>query len=97
MYSIMKDIIPITDLQRQAGKIIKSLSEKEEPVVITQRGRASAVIISTERYSEIEEDLKRLDELELIEMVEKSRQQIAEGKTLSQDKVKKRLNFPTEK
>ncbi|MDQ3635000.1 MAG: type II toxin-antitoxin system Phd/YefM family antitoxin [Aridibacter sp.] len=93
----MKDIIPITDLQRQAGKIIKSLSEKEEPVVITQRGRASAVIISTERYSEIEEDLKRLDELELIEMVEKSRQQIAEGKTLSQDKVKKRLNFPTEK
>lgn len=93
----MKDIIPITDLQRQAGKIIKSLSEKEEPVVITQRGRASAVIISTERYSEIEEDLKRLDELELIEMVEKSRQQIAEGKTLSQDEVKKRLNFPTEK
>ncbi len=93
----MKDIIPITDLQRQAGKIIKSLSEKEEPVVITQRGRASAVIISTERYSEIEEDLKRLDELELIEMVEKSRQQIAEGKTLSQDEAKKRLNFPTEK
>lgn len=93
----MKDIIPITDLQRQAGQIIKSLSEKEEPVVITQRGRASAVIISTERYSEIEEDLKRLDELELIEMVEKSRQQIAEGKTLSQDEVKKRLNFPTEK
>lgn len=93
----MKDIIPITDLQRQAGKIIKSLSEKEEPVVITQRGRASAVIISIKRYSEIEEDLKRLDELELIEMVEKSRQQIAEGKTLGQDEVKKRLNFPTEK
>lgn len=96
MYSIMKDIIPITDLQRQAGQIIEGLSERQEPVFITRRGRASAVIISTERYSEIEEDLKRLDELELIEMVEKSRRQIAEDKTINQDEVKKRLNYPTE-
>lgn len=97
MYLIMKDIVPITDLQRQAGQIINGLSENEEPVVITQRGRASAVIISAKRYGEIEEDLKRLDELELLEMVKKSRQQIAEGETLSHDGVKRRLNFPDEK
>ena len=94
MYSIMKTIIPITDLQRQAGQIIGSLGESEEPIVVTQRGRASAVIISAERYSEIEADLKRLDELELLEMVELARQEKAEGKTLSHDEVKKRLNFP---
>ncbi|NJM52925.1 MAG: type II toxin-antitoxin system Phd/YefM family antitoxin [Blastocatellia bacterium] len=90
----MKNIIPITDLQRQAGQIIAGLSEMEEPIVITQRGRASAIIISAERYSEIEADLKRLDELELLEMVELSRQEKAEGKTISCDEVKKRLNFP---
>jgi len=93
----MKEIVPITDLQRQAGQIINSLSEKEEPVIVTQRGRASAVIISAKRYSEIEEDLKRLDELEALEMVEKSRQDISLSKTLSHDKVKKLLNFPSEK
>lgn len=93
MYSTMKNIIPITDLQRQAGQIISSLGENEEPIVITQRGRASAVIISAERYSEIEADLKRLDELELLEMIELSRQEKAQGKTLSHDEVKKRLNF----
>ncbi len=90
----MKNIIPITDLQRQAGQIISSLNESEEPIFVTQRGRASAVIISAERYGEIEMDLKRLDELELLELVELSRQEIAEGSVLSQDEVKKRLNFP---
>jgi prevent-host-death family protein len=91
----MKNIIPITDLQRQAGQIIAGLSESDEPIVVTQRGRASAIIISAERYSEIEMDLKRLDELELLEMIELSRQEKAEGKTISQDEVKKRLKFPT--
>lgn len=93
----MKNIIPVTDLQRQAGQIISGLADSDEPVVITQRGRASAVIISAERYGEIEADLKRLDELELLEMVELSRQDIAEGKVLSHDEVKKRLNFPPKK
>ena len=93
MYAIMKNIIPITDLQRQAGQIIGSLADSEEPIVITQRGRASAIIMSAERYCEIEADLKRLDELELLEMVELSRQQKFEGNLLSQDEVKKRLNF----
>ena len=93
----MKNIIPITDLQRQAGQIISSLKESEEPTVITQRGRASAVLMTAERYAEIESDLKRLDELELLEMVTLSRQDISEGKVLSHDEVKSRLNFAGKK
>lgn len=93
----MKNIIPITDLQRQAGQIIGTLAESDEPIIVTQRGRASAVLMSAERYAEIEVDLKRLDELELLEMVEFSRQDIAEDKVLSHDDVKKRLKFPVKK
>jgi prevent-host-death family protein len=93
----MKNIIPITDLQRQAGQIISSLAESEEPIVVTQRGRASAVLMTAERYAEIETDLKRLDELELLEMIESSRQDVTEKRVLSHDEVKKRLKFPTEK
>ena len=97
MYLTMKNIIPITDLQRQARQIISSLAESEEPVVVTQRGRASAVLMTAERYAEIEIDLKRLDELELLEMIESSRQDAIEKRVLSHDEVKKRLEFPTEK
>ena len=90
----MRNIIPITDLQRQAGQIIGGLSGSDEPVIITQRGRAAAVIISADRYEEIEEDLKRLDELELSVMVDESLADISEGNVIDHEEVKRRLNYP---
>src|ERR1700754_1197764 len=89
----MKRIIPITDLQRQAGQVLNSLSDSDEPIIVTQRGRASAVLISAERYTRIEEDLERLDELELSEMVRKAHEARAAGDTVSQEDVKKRLGL----
>jgi prevent-host-death family protein len=87
----MKKIIPIADLQRQAGQIVSGLDASQEPVIITQRGRPAAVLVSAERYAQIEEDLQRLDELELVAMVERSRQALAAGQTLSHKEVKSRL------
>ncbi len=87
----MKKIIPITDLQRQAARIVGSLSESEEPFIITQRGRAAAVLIPVSRYEQIEQDLARLDELELREMLAVAEAQIAQKKTISHRKVKERL------
>jgi prevent-host-death family protein len=89
----MKRIIPVTDLQRQAGQVLNSLSDSDEPVIVTQRGRASAVLISAERYNRIEEDLERLDELELSEMVRRAREARAAGETISHEDVKKRLGL----
>ena len=89
----MKKIIPITDLQRQAGQILSSLSDSDEPVIITQRGRTAAVIVSAERYIQIEEDLQRLDELELLEMVRRATEARAAGDTVSHAEVKKRLGL----
>lgn len=88
----MKNIIPVTDLQRQAAQILSDLNDNQ-PIVITQRGRASAVLLSARRYAEIEEDLQMLDDLELLRMVEESKQDIQNGKTLSHNEVKKRLKF----
>jgi len=89
----MKNIIPVTDLQRRAANILSELNESAEPVIVTQRGRVSAVLISARRYAEIEEDLQTLDDLEMLHLVEKAKQAIADGDMISQDEVKKRLNF----
>jgi prevent-host-death family protein len=43
-------IIPVSDLRRDAARILKSVRSSQQPVVITQRGRASAVMISAEAY-----------------------------------------------
>jgi len=43
-------IIPISDLRQNASDVVKSLSSSREPVFITQRGRAAAVMVSMEVY-----------------------------------------------
>ncbi len=93
----MKNIIPITDLQRHAAHILSTLDDSAEPVIITQRGRASAVLISAERYTEIEEDLALLDDLELERLAAEGLREKAAGKTISLKDAKKRLKFPNAK
>jgi prevent-host-death family protein len=85
----MQKIIPITDLQRGAGQIMTDLAD--DSVVITHRGRAAAVLVSAERYAQMESDLERLDELELAGMVEEARRARASDQSLAHEEVKKRL------
>jgi prevent-host-death family protein len=56
--SAIPKIIPISDLRQDAAALIKRAGEDDEPIFITQRGRASAVLVSTRRY---ERDQRELD------------------------------------
>ena len=58
----LANIIPVSELRQDAAKIMKRVRNSREPVVITQRGRAAAVLISVESYeqSEHEKDILRL-------------------------------------
>jgi prevent-host-death family protein len=54
-------IIPVTDLRQDAAEVLKKVRRSREPVVITQRGRAAAVLLSVKEYerSVYERDLLR--------------------------------------
>ncbi len=56
------NIIPISEFRQDAAKILKKVRDSREPLVITQRGRAAAVMLSVEAYerSEREKELLRL-------------------------------------
>jgi len=56
------DIVPVTDLRQDAAAVFKKLQSSVGPLVVTQRGRAIAVIQSIDEYerSEQERDLLRL-------------------------------------
>jgi PHD/YefM family antitoxin component YafN of YafNO toxin-antitoxin module len=66
-------------------------------MIITQHGRAAAVLVSPERYNDMEEDLRRLDDIELVSMLKEAEAALAEGKTISHEEVKKRLRYPKKK
>ncbi len=46
----MEKIVPISDLQTQAKKIVESVKQTRDPVVITQRGRPAALLVNYEDY-----------------------------------------------
>lgn len=55
-------IIPVTDLRQDAAAALKRVRTSRQPVVITQRGRAAAIMLSIEAYEnrEHERELLRL-------------------------------------
>lgn len=46
----MERIIPISDLQSKAKKYVEQVKKTEEPVIVTQRGRATAVLVSFDSF-----------------------------------------------
>jgi prevent-host-death family protein len=66
-------IIPISDLRQNASDVVKGISLSREPVFITQRGRAAAVLVSMEAY----EDSQR--ELEVLRLLARGEKEIDAG------------------
>lgn len=54
------EIIPVSDLRQDAAKILKHLQNSNSPLIIIQRGRAAAVMISVEAYNQSEHDKELL-------------------------------------
>lgn len=61
--SVMPDIVPISELRQDAAGIIKRLKSSKKPIFITQRGRASAVLVSTEDYERTQHEVEILKAL----------------------------------
>jgi len=68
------DIVPVTDLRNDAAAALKRVRESAQPVVITQRGRAAAVMLSVEAYERGEH------ERELLRLLARGEREIAAGK-----------------
>lgn len=52
------NIVPISDLRRQASKVVNTLREGSDIFYITQHGRPAAVLIGYEQYEAMEAELK---------------------------------------
>jgi len=75
------NIIPVTDLRQDAAAALKRLQVSKQPVVITQRGRAAAVLMSMEEYERGEH------ERQLLRLIARGEQEIARGKGFDLDAV----------
>ena len=51
-----EDVVPLTDLKVNPGRVVKHASRTHRPVLLTSRGRAVAVVQSVADYEATEEE-----------------------------------------
>ena len=51
-----EDVIPLTDLKANPGRVVKHAADAHRPVLLTSRGRGVAVVQSVNDYESAEEE-----------------------------------------
>ena len=75
------ELIPVSDLRQDVAAVLKRLQTSRKPMVITQRGRAAAVLLSIEAYE------RREQERELLQHLARGEKDIASGRGVALDDV----------
>lgn len=82
-----EDIVPLTDLKVNPGKVVNHAKDSHRPVLLTSRGRGVAVVQGLDEYE------KREEEREFMKAVATGLMEVREGKELALDEVKKKLGI----
>jgi prevent-host-death family protein len=86
----MDKIIPISDLQTKAKQYVEQVKETDQPVVITQRGRAAAVLVSVETYEGLIATRDEMAYPDWETRLARARKEATKGKRVSLDTYVKR-------
>lgn len=82
-----EDIIPLSDLKANPGKVIRHVAEAHRPVLLTSRGRGVAVVQDLRDYEKTEE------ECSFMRAVVKGMAELEQGQETSLAEVKTRLGL----
>ena len=82
-----EDVIPLTDLKTNPGRVMKHVSDAHRPVLLTSRGRGVAVVQSVADYEQTEE------ELAFMRAVVEGLMDLEAGREVSQAQARKRLGL----
>jgi prevent-host-death family protein len=80
-----EDIKPLSEFRANAAALVQSIRETKRPLVLTQRGRSTAVVLDVAEYERL------LEELELARDVRIAESQLAEGQGLGHEEARDRV------
>ncbi len=75
----------VTNLKRQATKIISSLERSSRPVLITEHGRKAAYLLSVEAFEGLQNRMKILEE------IARGEKAIQEGRVITHHEAKRKM------
>lgn len=72
--SKIPNMVPVTDLRQDATSILRKANSSKQPIIITQRGRAAAVLVSVEAYEHAQH------EREILRLLARGEKEIKAGR-----------------
>lgn len=82
-----EDVIPLSDLKINPGKVVGRARDTHRPILLTSRGRGIAVVQGLEDYE------RTAEELRFVKAVAKGLMDVREGNTVSLEDAKKALGI----
>lgn len=82
-----EDVIPLTDLKTNPGRVVKHVAETARPALLTSRGRGVAVVQSLGEYERAEEERR------FMRAVVQGLADFEAGRELDLSEVKRRLRL----
>ncbi|MGL1957053.1 MAG: type II toxin-antitoxin system Phd/YefM family antitoxin [Colwellia sp.] len=82
-----EDVIPLSDLKINPGKVVNHAKDSHRPILVTSRGRGIAVVQGLDDFE------KAAEELDFIKAIAKGMLDIKEGETSNIDDVRARLGL----
>ena len=82
-----EDVIPLSDLKINPGKVVGRAQDTHRPILLTSRGRGIAVVQGLEAYE------RTAEELRFVKAVARGLMDVREGNTVSLEDAKKTLGI----
>jgi prevent-host-death family protein len=82
-----EDVIPLSDLKVNPGKVVNRAKDTHRPILLTSRGRGIAVVQGLDEYEKNEE------EREFMKAIAQGLMDIKEGNELELGEAKKKLGI----
>ena len=82
-----EDVIPLSDLKINPGKVVNRAQDTHRPILLTSRGRGIAVVQGLEDYE------KTAEELRFVKAVAQGLMDVREGNTVSLEAARATLGI----
>ena len=83
--NLENDIRPLSEFRANTAKFVKQVKETKRPLILTQHGKSTAVLLDVATYQAL------IEKLELLQEIQIGEKQIADGQYLTHDQVKQRI------
>lgn len=80
-----RDIKPLSEFRANAAALVESIRETRRPLVLTQRGHSTAVVLSAAEYERL------IEEVELLRDIREAERQLDEGRGVPHDDARSQV------